>query len=134
VPILSCIDRCLSFLAVALQWAGDHPQAAAATPSTPPEPEPGSEPSAASYIWEGTITDLIELAIAIYNIKLIRKASGELITYAEIVRALKVIFGVKLPKNIYSRKTRTMERKKNSSPLLERMLALYRHEVEEMYV
>ncbi|MCD7942671.1 MAG: hypothetical protein LUH50_22915 [Bacteroides intestinalis] len=77
-------------------------------------------------------TDLIELAIAIYNIKLIRKASDELITYAEIVRALKVIFGVKIP-NIYSRKPRTMERKKNSSPLLERMLALYRHEVEEMY-
>lgn len=128
MPIQHCIARSLSFLNVALQWAGDHPQVA-----TPPEPEPGSEPSAADYIWEGTITDLIELAIAIYNIKLIRKASGELITYAEIVRALKVIFGVKLPKNIYSRKTRTMERKKNSSPLLERMLALYKQDVEKMY-
>lgn len=131
---MNCIDRCLSFLSVALQWTEDHPEPIPEPSYTKPKPESDSEPSAAGYIWEGTITDLIELAIAIYNIKLIRKASGELITYAEIVRALKVIFGVKLPKNIYSRKTRTMERKKNSSPLLERMLALYRHEVEEMYV
>ncbi|WP_317174078.1 RteC domain-containing protein [Dysgonomonas sp. GY617] len=100
---------------------------------TEPNPDPESEPSAANYIWEGTITDLIELAIAIYNIKLIRKSSGELITYAEIVRVLKIIFGIKIPKNIYSRKARAMERKKNTSPLLERMLALYKNEVEKMY-
>ncbi|WP_255349816.1 RteC domain-containing protein [Dysgonomonas sp. HGC4] len=100
---------------------------------TKSNPDLESEPSAADYIWEGTITDLIELAIAIYNIKLIRKSSGELITYAEIVRALKVVFGIKIPKNIYSRKTRAMERKKNTSPLLERMLALYKSEVEKTY-
>lgn len=133
VPILHCIARSLSFLTVALQWTGDHPPVTATSSAAEPKPDSDSEPSAADYIWEGTITDLIELAIAIYNIKLIRKASGELITYAEIVRALKVIFGVKLPKNIYSRKIRTMERKKNPSPLLERMLALYKQDVEKMY-
>ena len=134
MPILNCIDRCLSFLSVALQWTGDHPEPVPEFSNTKSKPESDPEPSSAGYIWEGTISDLIELAIAIFNIKLIRKASGELITFAEIVHALKLIFGIKVPKNIYSRKTRTMERKKNASPLLERMLALYRQEVEKLYI
>ena len=73
------------------------------------------------------------MAIAIYNIKLIRKASGKLITFAEIVHALKLIFDIKIPKNIYSRKTRTMERKKNPSSMLERLLAVYNNEVDKFY-
>lgn len=93
----------------------------------------GQSLSSESYIWEGTITDLIELSVAIYKLKLIRKSSGQLITYAEIVRALQIIFDIKIS-NIYSRKSRAMERKKNASPLLERMLALYRQEVEKMYL
>lgn len=89
--------------------------------------------SSVCYIWGGTIADLIELAIALYNIKLIRKASGKLITFAEIIHGLKLIFNIKIPKNIYSRKTRTMERKKNSSSMLERLLAVYNHEVDQLY-
>jgi len=54
-------------------------------------------------------------------------------TYAEIIRSLQAIFNIKIP-NIYSRKSRAMERKKNASPLLERMLALYRQEAEKMYL
>lgn len=89
--------------------------------------------SSGYYIWGGTISDLIELAIAIYNIKLIRKASGKLISFAEIIHGLKLIFNIKIPKNIYSRKTRTMERKKNPSSLLERLLAVYNHEIDKFY-
>lgn len=76
---------------------------------------------------------MIELATAIHKVKLIRKHSGELITYAELIRGLQRLFGVKIP-NIYSRKTRTLGRKKNAAPLLERMLALYKQNVEEIYL
>lgn len=84
-------------------------------------------------MWGGTIADLIELAIAIYNIKLIRKASGKLITFAEIIHGFKLIFNIKIPPNIYSRKTRTIERKKNPSSMLERLLAVYNNEVDKFY-
>lgn len=125
----------MSFLLVALKWAeGGERSPIPLVCDKEVYHKSHSETSSAGYIWEGTITDLIELAIAIYNIKLIRKASGELITFAEIIHALKLIFGIKIPKNIYSRKTRTMERKKNASPFLERMLVLYRHEVKNRYV
>ena len=93
-----------------------------------------SEPPAPKYIWGGTITDLIEIAIAVCNTKLIRKTSGKLITFAEIIRVLKLVFDIKIPKNIYSRKTRTMERKKNPSSMLDRLLAVYNHELERIYM
>lgn len=50
------------------------------------------------------------------------------------MKGFQQLFGVKLPKNIYSRKTRAMERKKNNSPLLDRMLTLYKQEAEKIYL
>lgn len=125
------ITRSLSFLTIALEWTRDNPQLVSVKPSS--DTKLDSEPSVKHYIWGGSVTDLIELAIAIYNIKLIRKASGKLITFAEIIRALKFIFNIKIPKNIYSRKARTIERKKNPSSMLERLLAVYNHEVDKFY-
>lgn len=90
-------------------------------------------PSPALYIWEGTISDLIEFATAIHEAKLVRKLSGELMTYTEIVHELQRIFGVKIA-NIYSRKTRAKTRKKTAAPLLERMLASYNLAVEKIYL
>ncbi len=127
-PILSCITHSLSFLNAALQWIERNPKPISSHTNNKTEPS-----SSGYYIWGGSITDLIELAIAIYNIKLIRKASGKLISFAEIIHGLKLIFNIKIPKNIYSRKTRTMERKKNSSSMLERLLAVYNHEVDQLY-
>lgn len=89
--------------------------------------------SSATYIWEGTASDLIELATALHKAKLIRKHSGEFMTFAEIVRALQRMFGVKIS-NISSRKSRALGRKKNASPLLERMLVLYKQEVDKTYL
>lgn len=134
MPVLDCIGRCLSFINASLYWI-EHSQVLSAqfyadTPNPPKEQD--EPPPVTGYIWEGTISDLIELSVAIHKLKLIRKSSGQLITYAEIIRALQIIFDIKIP-NIYSRKTRAMERKKNASPLLERMLALYRQEVEKIY-
>lgn len=103
-PVLDCIAKCLSFIDAALHWIAcntEHP-----APINPPQlPGDPDDPPAAAYIWEGTISDLIELSIAIHKLKLIRKSSGQLITYAEIVRTLQIIFDIKIP-NIYSRKTR----------------------------
>ncbi|MFV0590339.1 MAG: RteC domain-containing protein [Draconibacterium sp.] len=125
----------MSFLTVALEWTRDNRQFRSVTQSadTNSKPKPDFEPPAPKYIWGGTITDLIEIAIAVCNIKLIRKASGKLITFAEIIRVLKLVFDIKIPKNIYSRKTRTMERKKNPSSMLDRLLAVYNHELERLY-
>lgn len=125
----------MSFLTIALEWAKNNPQFIAVAPSseTKSKSKLDNQPSATHYIWGGSVADLIELATAIYKIKLIRTASGKLITFAEIIRALKLIFDIKIPKNIYSRKTRTMERKKNPSSMLERLLAVYNHEVERLY-
>lgn len=125
----------MSFLTIALEWAKNNPQFIAVAPSseTKFKPRLDNHPSATHYIWGGSVADLIELATAIYKIKLIRTASGKLITFAEIIRALKLIFDIKIPKNIYSRKTRTMERKKNPSSMLERLLTVYNHEVESLY-
>ena len=111
-----------------MQWIEYNPKPVSSDTNNTTEPS-----SSGYYIWGGTITDLIELAIAIYNIKLIRKASGKLISFAEIIHGLKLIFNVKIPKNIYSRKTRTMVRKKNSSSMLERLLAVYKNEVDQLY-
>ena len=111
-----------------MQWIEYNPKPVSSDTNNTTEPS-----SSGYYIWGGTITDLIELAIAIYNIKLIRKASGKLISFSEIIQGLKLIFNVKIPKNIYSRKTRTMERKKNSSSMLERLLAVYKNEVDQLY-
>lgn len=123
---LHYIKSSLTFLAIASEWIehNDHKSILSKPQTTPPSAE---------YIWGGTIADLIELAIALYNIKLIRKASGKLITFGEIIHGLKLIFNIKIPKNIYSRKSRTMERKKNSSSMLERLLAVYNHEVDQLY-
>lgn len=125
----------MSFLTIALEWAKNNPQFIAVAPSseTKSKPKLDNHPSATHYIWGGSVADLIELATAIYKIKLIRTASGKLITFAEIIRALKLIFDIKIPKNIYSRKTRTRERKKNPSSMLERLLTVYNHEVESLY-
>lgn len=127
--ILRCITHSLSFLTAALQWIECNAKPVSSNTSNNTETS-----SPVPYMWGGTITDLIELAIAIYNIKLIRKASGKLASFAEIIHGLKLIFNVKIPKNIYSRKTRTMERKKNSSSMLERLLAVYKHEVDKLYM
>lgn len=118
----------MSFLNAALQWIERNPKPISSHTKNKTE-----RSSSNDYIWGGTIADLIELAIAISNIKLIRKASGKLITFAEIIHGLKLIFNIKIPKNIYSRKTRTMERKKNSSSMLERLLVVYKHEVDKLY-
>lgn len=126
--ILPCIAHSLSFLSAALQWIERNPKPVSSNTNNKTELS-----SSDYYIWEGTISDLIELSIAIYNIKLIRKASGNLISFAEIIDGLKLIFNIKIPKNIYSRKTRTMERKKNSSSMLERLLAVYKNEVDQLY-
>lgn len=126
--ILNYISHSLSFLTVALEWTEHNPKHIFWNTKHKTEPL-----SSGYYIWEGAIADLIELAIAIYNIKLIRNTSGKLITFAEIIRALKLIFDIKIPKNIYSRKTRTMERKKNPSSMLDRLLAVYNHEVSRLY-
>lgn len=111
-----------------MQWIEHNPKPTSNNTNNKAAPSPS-----AYYIWGGTISDLIELAIAIYNIKLIRKASGKLISFAEIIQGLKLIFNIKIPKNIYSRKTRTMERKKNSSSMLDRLLAVYKNEVDQLY-
>ncbi|MBD8388884.1 RteC domain-containing protein [Dysgonomonas sp. BGC7] len=126
--ILNYITHCLSFLTAALEWT-EHNHEPVSTDTY----HKTKLSSSGYYIWGGSITDLIELAIAIYNIKLIRKASGKLISFAEIIHGLKLIFNIKIPKNIYSRKTRTMERKKNSSSMLERLLAVYKNEVDQLY-
>ena len=126
--ILSCITLSLSFLNAALEWIERNPKPVSSHINNKTEPS-----SSEYYIWGGTIADLIELAVAISNIKLIRKASGKFITFSEIIHGLKLIFNIKIPKNIYSRKARTMERKKNSSSMLERLLAVYKHEVDKFY-
>lgn len=128
VLILSCITHSLSFLTAALEWIEHNPKPVSTDTKYKTESPPSSY-----YIWGGTIADLIELAIAIYNIKLIRKESGKLITFSEIIHGLKLIFNIKIPQNIYSRKSRTMERKKNPSSMLERLLAVYNHEVDRFY-
>lgn len=127
-PILNYITHSLSFLTAALEWTEHNPE-----PVSTDTNHKTKLSSPVYYIWGGSITDLIELAIAIYNIKLIRKASGKLISFTEIMHGLKLIFNIKIPKNIYSRKTRTIERKKNPSSMLERLLAVYKHEVDQFY-
>lgn len=125
---MSCIAHSLSFLHTALHWIERNHKPISSYTNNKTEPS-----SFSYYIWGGTVTDLIELSIAIYKIKLIRKASGKLVTFAEIIHGLELIFDIKIPKNIYSRKTRTMERKKNPSSMLERLLAVYKHEVDLLY-
>lgn len=126
--VLSYINLSLSFLSVALEWTKHNPR-----PIVMDAGHITNTPPSGYYIWEGTTADLIELAIAFYHIKLIRKASGKLITFADIIHDMKLIFNIKIPRNIYSRKSRTMERKKNSSCMLERLLAVYKHEVDKFH-
>lgn len=131
--IAACIDKCLSYIDISLQWVErNFNHAPNIVPVTDIQKRP-KPPSSAIYIWEGTASDLIELATAIHKAKLIRKPSGELVSYAELIRGLQRIFGFKIP-NIYSRKTRALGRKKNASPLLERLLALYKQNVEKIYL
>lgn len=127
-PTLNCITHSLSFLTVALDWCIHNSNSIPVNTKNKTEPSPYNY-----YIWGGSVTDLIELAIAFYKIKLIRKSSGKLLSFAEIIHGMKLIFNIKIPKNIYSRKTRTMERKKNPSSMLERLLAVYKHEVDKLY-
>lgn len=126
--LIQCIDRCLAFIPICVQWVECNPE-----PVTPCENEHEHELIFTPYIWDGNIADLTELGIVIFKSKLIRKPTGEPLTYVDIMKGFEKLFGVKLPKNIYSRKIRAMERKKNNSPLLERLLALYKQEVEKMY-
>ncbi len=133
MQVQSCIQKCIYFLDISLQWVEHNCHQSPTNISFSHKPLHTTDPCPpVIYIWEGTVSDLIELAIALCKAELIRKPTGELLTYTEIVRALQQIFGVKIP-NIYSRKTRAKERKKNASPMLDRMLALYKNEVEKMY-
>jgi hypothetical protein len=115
---LDCLMQCRSFIMMTLSWIPDcHTKAS-----------PNFKPPPRDYIWRGTISDLIELSIALHKTELLCKPSGEPMTYAQITTAIQEIFGVKIP-NIYSRKTRILERKKSSSPFLDKLLVLYQNEM-----
>ena len=134
MPFLSYIEKCIDFIDIALKWIKWNNNQNSPSKRISSKNSDFLEWSLSSnYIWNGTVFELIELAVALQKTELIRKKSGELLTYAEIVKGMKRLFNNVKVSNIYSCRTRTMERKKNASPLLERMLVLYKQEVEKLY-
>lgn len=81
--------------------------------------------------WIGTISDLLELIIALSRTGLIKKPSGQDMTLSELAALFGKVFGMKFT-DLYGRKSRLLTRKKNESPFLDKLVLRYREEVDKM--
>jgi hypothetical protein len=98
-----------------------------------PERFVASIPSAPLAKWNGTIAELLELAVPIHFAGKLLKPSGELMAYSDVISLIGNLFGIEIFKP-YDRKTNLLSRKKGGTPFLDRLIALYLAETEKIYM
>jgi hypothetical protein len=91
-----------------------------------------SAPLAPLAKWNGTIAELLELAVPIHFAGKLLKPSGEPMAYSDVISLIGNLFGIEIAKP-YDRKTNLLSRKKGRTPFLDMLTAVYLAEVEKIY-
>jgi len=81
--------------------------------------------------WNGTISELLELVIALFLTGEIRRPTGQKMNLAEVAALFGKVFGMEV-RDLYGRKSKLLMRKKSELPFLEKLTFLYREEVEKI--
>ena len=87
-------------------------------------------PKAPSVKWLGSIAELLELAIPVFCAGKIAKPTGEPMAYSDVVALIEEIFGITVSRP-YERKTKLFNRKKSETPFLNKLITIFRLEVEK---
>jgi hypothetical protein len=82
--------------------------------------------------WNGSIAELLELAISVYYAGKFLKPSGESMAYSDIIALVERIFGITISRP-YERKSKIFSRQKSKTPFLQKLIAVFRMEVEKFH-
>lgn len=92
---------------------------------------PVSAPASKPLIrWNGTISELLEMAVAVHCAGRFSKPTGEPMTYADTIRFVESVYGITVA-DLYDRKTKLLSRQKNTS-FLDEMRRVFIEEARKL--
>ncbi len=80
--------------------------------------------------WNGSISELLEMAIPVHCSGKIAKPTGEQMAYSDVVALIENVFGQQISRP-YERKSKLLARKKDETPFLHKLISVFRTEVEK---
>ena len=82
--------------------------------------------------WNGTVSELLELAVSVHSAGKFSKPTGEPMVFSDVVTLVESIFGITISRP-YERKSKLFSRKKDETPFLRNLITVFRTAAEKFH-